>query len=127
MSRVSSVRAIILAVVLALAASTAFAQSDLGTINGFVKDPSGSVVPNAKVTVKNESGLERQSNTNESGFYTITNIPPGPYRITVEAAGFKLVAESKILTRPNDDDSKRVFEQGEHDNTDQMVLKFRKP
>ena len=89
MSRVSSVRAIILAVVLALAASTAFAQSDLGTINGFVKDPSGSVVPNAKVTVKNESGLERQSNTNESGFYTITNIPPGPYRITVEAAGFK--------------------------------------
>jgi predicted methyltransferase len=45
----------------------------------------------------------------------------------VEAAGFKLVAESKLLTRPNDDDSKRVFEQGEHDNTDQMVLKFRKP
>jgi predicted methyltransferase len=45
----------------------------------------------------------------------------------VEAAGFKLVAESKILTRPNDDDSKRVFEAGEHDNTDQMVLKFRKP
>ena len=45
----------------------------------------------------------------------------------VEAAGFKLEAESKILTRPNDDDSKRVFEAGEHDNTDQMVLKFRKP
>jgi predicted methyltransferase len=45
----------------------------------------------------------------------------------VEAAGFKLVAESKILTRPTDDDSKRVFEAGEHDNTDQMVLKFRKP
>ena len=45
----------------------------------------------------------------------------------VEAAGFKLAAESKILTRPNDDDSKRVFEAGEHDHTDQMVLKFRKP
>jgi predicted methyltransferase len=45
----------------------------------------------------------------------------------IEAAGFKLVAESKILTRPADDDTKRIFETGEHDNTDQMVLKFRKP
>jgi predicted methyltransferase len=45
----------------------------------------------------------------------------------IESAGFKLVAESKILTRPSDDDSKRIFETGEHDNTDQMVLKFRKP
>lgn len=45
----------------------------------------------------------------------------------VEAAGFKLAAESKLLTRPNDDDTKRIFEEGEHDHTDQMVLKFRKP
>ncbi len=45
----------------------------------------------------------------------------------IEAAGFKLVAESKALTRPSDDDAKRVFEEGEHDHTDQMMLKFRKP
>jgi predicted methyltransferase len=45
----------------------------------------------------------------------------------IEAAGFKLVAESKMLTRPQDDVTKRVFEEGEHDHTDQMVLKFRKP
>ena len=45
----------------------------------------------------------------------------------IEAAGFKLVAESKVLTNPSDDDSKRVFEAGEHDHTDQFVLKFRKP
>jgi predicted methyltransferase len=45
----------------------------------------------------------------------------------IEAAGFKLVAESKILTNPSDDNTKRVFEAGEHDHTDQMVLKFRKP
>ena len=45
----------------------------------------------------------------------------------IEAAGFKLVAESKILTNPSDDDTKRVFEAGEHDHTDQFVLKFRKP
>ena len=45
----------------------------------------------------------------------------------IEAAGFKLVAESKILTNPADDNTKKVFEAGEHDHTDQFVLKFRKP
>jgi predicted methyltransferase len=45
----------------------------------------------------------------------------------VEAAGFSLAAESKILANPSDDDNKRVFEQGEHDHTDQFVLKFVKP
>ena len=76
MNLVSSKRAIFFALIFALAASLAFAQSDLGSISGFVKDPSGSTVPDAKVTVRNQSGLERQANTNESGYYIITNIPP---------------------------------------------------
>jgi predicted methyltransferase len=45
----------------------------------------------------------------------------------IEAAGFKLAGESKILTNASDDDTKKVFEAGEHDHTDQFVLKFRKP
>jgi predicted methyltransferase len=45
----------------------------------------------------------------------------------IEAAGFRLAAESKILANPSDDNAKRVFEQGEHDHTDQFVLKFVKP
>jgi carboxypeptidase family protein len=78
------------ALFIALAASGAlFGQSDLGTISGFVKDPSGATIPNARVTVRNQTGLERQVTTNESGFYTITNIPPGFYALTVEAAGFQ--------------------------------------
>ena len=66
-----------------------FAQSDLGSIRGFVKDPSGAMVPSAKVTAKNTTGLERQTTTNESGYYAITNIPPGFYALTIEASGFK--------------------------------------
>src|SRR3984893_15822044 len=66
-----------------------FAQSDLGTISGFVKDPSGATVPNAKVTVRNQTGIERAVSTNESGFYTITNIPAGFYALSVEAPGFE--------------------------------------
>jgi predicted methyltransferase len=45
----------------------------------------------------------------------------------VEAAGFKLVAQGTVLNNPSDDDTKRVFEAGEHDHTDQFMLKFQKP
>jgi hypothetical protein len=65
------------------------AQSDLGTISGFVKDPSGATVPNAKVTVRNNTAVERQAVTNESGYYTITNLPPGLYTLGAEAPGFQ--------------------------------------
>src|SRR5437867_9531545 len=65
------------------------AQSDLGKISGFVKDPSGATVPNAKVTVRNNTGVERQVTTNESGYFVITNVPAGLYTMTVEAAGFQ--------------------------------------
>src|ERR1035441_6551799 len=89
MNGVFSLRALTLALILVLCASLALAQSDSGSISGFVKDPSGAIVPKAKITVKNESGLERQATTNESGYYTVTSIPPGMYAIRVEVAGFK--------------------------------------
>jgi hypothetical protein len=38
----------------------AFAQSDVGTITGFVRDQSGAVVPNAKVTIKSEATNEER-------------------------------------------------------------------
>lgn len=69
---------------------TLMAQSDLGKISGFVKDPSGATVPNAKVTIRNNAmAVERQATTNESGYYVITNVPPGLYTMTVEAQGFQ--------------------------------------
>jgi len=75
--------------VICLSLPLAFAQSDLGRISGFIKDPSGATVPNAKITVRNNSGLERQSTTNDSGYYNVTNVPPGTYTLTAEAAGFQ--------------------------------------
>ena len=66
------------------------AQSDLGKISGFVKYPSGATVPNAKITVRsNSGGVERQVTTNESGYYVITSVPPGLYTMTAEAQGFQ--------------------------------------
>ena len=79
----------------------AFGQSDLGSIQGFIKDPSSATLPNAKVTVRNQSGVERQATTNESGYYAITNIPPGYYTITVEATGFKKFESSNNKLDPS--------------------------
>jgi len=67
-----------------------FAQSDLGRISGFINDPSGAAVPNAKITVRNQNGgVERQAVTNESGYYVISNVPAGFYTMTAEASGFQ--------------------------------------
>lgn len=90
MNKVCSLKTVPLALAALTASSVAtFAQSDLGAISGFVKDPTGASIPNAKVTIRNPTGLERQATTNDSGYYTITNIPPTLYTVTIEAAGFK--------------------------------------
>src|SRR6266571_5260028 len=73
-----------------------YAQSDLGRISGFIKDPSSATIANAKVTVRNNTGVERQVTTNESGYYVVTNVPPGLYTMVAVAAGFQ-----KYETRDN--------------------------
>ena len=75
---------------LLLVSISAFAQSDLSTITGIIKDPSGSAVPNAKLVVHNEaSGVERTTASSESGTFSVTNLPSGMYTVTVTAQGFK--------------------------------------
>src|SRR5258708_39777759 len=80
-----------------------FAQSDLGTISGFVKDPSGATVSGAKVTLSNQSGLQRQATTNDSGFYTVTNLPRGLYTLMADAPGLQQYESryNNLNTAPN--------------------------
>ena len=67
-----------------------FAQSDVGTISGFVRDQSGAGVPNAQVAVLDEStGESHTATTDSQGHYTITNLLPATYSMTTEAKGFK--------------------------------------
>src|SRR5690348_8486777 len=82
-------RLIVLAAIVAISSGLAFAQSDLGTISGFVKDQSNAVIANAKITLANQSGVERSTTTNESGYYSVTNLPPGLYTVKADAPGFQ--------------------------------------
>ena len=60
-----------------------------GSINGTVLDPTGAVVPNATVEIRNPvSGLDRSTITDSTGKFTFTNVPFNPYHLTVTAEGF---------------------------------------
>jgi hypothetical protein len=79
-------------------ALSAVAQSDSTSVSGTVADASGAVLPNAKVTVRNEAtGTEQSITSNETGQYTIPNVRPGTYTVTVEANGFQTYKTSGVL------------------------------
>ncbi len=79
--------AAILAAVVAPAARAQAAGS--ATVKITVQDPTGSVVANADVTIRNPvSEFERSAETDTSGSFTFTNVPFNPYHMTVIAAGF---------------------------------------
>ncbi|HEY1767866.1 MAG TPA: carboxypeptidase regulatory-like domain-containing protein [Terracidiphilus sp.] len=76
--------------VLILLSAGAFAQSDKGTIGGFVRDASGAVVPGAKIRLTDEAtGETYQATTDAQGHYTVTNLTAGDYSLTAEVKGFK--------------------------------------
>jgi len=75
---------------LAACLPSTFAQSDLTSLSGFVKDATGATVPNAQVVLINEATKqERKTTTNETGYYVFTNIPSSVYTVNVDAAGFR--------------------------------------
>ena len=66
------------------------AQTVQGTIDGNVFDSSQAAVGNAQVRVLNvETNFNRDTTTNAAGGYTVPNLPPGTYSVTVSAPGFQ--------------------------------------
>jgi hypothetical protein len=60
------------------------------SVTGIVVDPSGAVVPNVSVEIRNfVSAFERATSTDASGKFVIPNIPFNPYHLTVEGQGFE--------------------------------------
>jgi outer membrane receptor protein involved in Fe transport len=78
-----------LSLLLSQGATLALAQAETGSITGTVTDPNGAVVSAANIAVKSvDTGAERRSVTNDAGTYSITNLQPGIYDVTIEAQGF---------------------------------------
>ena len=77
--------------VLNLSAPSALGQaSSSSDANGTVTDASGATVPGAVVhVINNATGAERTATTNDSGDWSIPNLPPANYRLRIEKEGFK--------------------------------------
>ena len=74
-----------------------YAQINTGGIIGRVTDPSGAVVPNAKVALTNQqTGIKVETDVNQTGDFAFRGLPPGTYRIDVTSAGFAAFAETNI-------------------------------
>ena len=79
-------------ILLAVGVGTSFparAQVSGGSFLGRVTDPSGAVIVNAKVVIKNTAtGVATGVSTNSAGMYSVPGLIPGIYEISVTAQGF---------------------------------------
>jgi len=90
-------------VLVGLTFSVAAWAQGLSTINGSVADPSGSVIPAAKITViEVETSLPRKAVTNAEGNFVISSLRPTHYRMIVEAPGFRTFNQTGITLLADD-------------------------
>jgi hypothetical protein len=83
---------------LSLSAALSFAQNATTSLRGTIKDPSGAVVPGATITLENKAvGQKFTATSKGSGDYTLFQIPPAKYVITVTAKGFGTQSKSAEL------------------------------
>ncbi len=76
-----------------------WAQAETGQITGTVLDATGAAIPKAAVTIRNvDTGGIRTTVGSDQGTYTITNMQPGNYEVSVTAAGFTTFKETIVLT-----------------------------
>jgi len=75
------------------------AQTFTATLQGTVTDSTGSVVPNAHVSLVNEATNVKQQEklTDSRGAYLFTLLPPGSYRMTVEMTGFQTSVRTGMI------------------------------
>ena len=73
------------------------AQVTGATLSGTVADPSGSVIPNALVSIRNiATSITHDLSTDDAGFYAAPNLLPGQYELTISAPGFATKVRTNI-------------------------------
>src|SRR5581483_11675207 len=74
-----------------------FAQAELATVTGVVTDSASAVMPAVKVTIRNtDTDITRTMMTNADGYFTLPELPAGPYELTVEKDGFRTHRETGL-------------------------------
>ena len=78
------------------------AQVLFGSVSGTITDQSGAGVPKAHVTLVNKAtSVQKEGDTDESGHYTITDVPPGNYDLKITASGFKPLTQTNLTVTAN--------------------------
>jgi hypothetical protein len=81
---------------------TLAAQLTTATMSGTVTDPSGAVVAEAQVSAAETStGAVTRGQSSSAGFYVLTGLAPGSYRVRVEKAGFQTSVEEGVTVEVN--------------------------
>src|SRR5262244_4488246 len=80
-----------------------YGQNLTGQLSGTVTDPSGAVVPNANITLKNQlSGDLRRTVSNSEGVFAFASVPTGEYTVTIAVEGFAKWERSGIKISAGD-------------------------
>jgi len=73
-----------------------------GSISGTIKDPSGRVVSNAEITIREvNTGLSRHVRTDHNGYYTLPALPVGRYELEAQFSGFRSYQRKNIVLDTN--------------------------
>ena len=90
---------------LGVTAAVVFGQTKTtGAIAGIVSDPSDAVVPRAKIAAANiETGLKRETTSDNNGEYRFALLPPGIYEIKVDAQGFSPLMRKNVQLSVGED------------------------
>src|ERR1700745_638085 len=84
-----AVRVLCVIVCLWVGTTSIWAQAT-AQINGSVKDQSGAVLPGVEITAtQTATGAKRSVVSDETGSYTLTNLPIGPYMLEASLPGFR--------------------------------------
>ena len=81
-----------------LFAALLFGQGNLATVTGAVTDTSQAAMPGVTLTVRNTgTNVTRTARSNEEGYFTITNLPPGPYDLKAERKGCRTFKNTEMV------------------------------